>query len=254
MSARPAFVFDVNRCVGCRACEMACVIANRLPLGNLPGRGSWREVRTFNELRVPGVELLHLSLACNHCAEAPCMSQCPARAYSRDPETQAVLLDQDACIGCRYCSWVCPYDAPRFDETRGVMTKCTFCNDRLHDGGQPACTLSCPTGALDFALLEAPELVQDVVGFLEAGTEPAVRIVGLDHKHRLPETHLPQALPPWRVLWETVVPHITLRHEWTLAVFTLLLAVLTGLMAGAVAGCVSLDWRIFLAVGAGGTA
>jgi Fe-S-cluster-containing dehydrogenase component len=118
MNARPSFILDVNKCTGCHACAMACQIANHLPAAQ-----PWREVRTFNELHVPGVELMHLSLACNHCADAPCMEQCPARAYGRDEKTGAVLIDTDLCLGCGYCAWVCPYGAPRFDEIRGVMTK-----------------------------------------------------------------------------------------------------------------------------------
>lgn len=251
-SLKPAFVFDVNRCVGCRACEMACVNANHLPLRDLPASGSWREVRTFNELKVSGVEVLHLSLACNHCAEAPCLEQCPARAYSRDAETGAVLIDQDRCLGCRYCAWVCPYDAPRFNEALGVMTKCTFCVDRQHEGGQPACTLSCPTGALTFALRSPDQLTQQVVGFAQADTRPAVDIVGLFENRRIPDTHLPPSLPPWRVLWNKINPQITFRHEWALAVFTLLLAVLTGLLAGHLAGRLTLSWPLFLATGAAG--
>ena len=87
----------------------------------LESRGPWRQVRTFNELHVPGVELLHLSLACNHCAEPGCAAACPTLAYRRDAETGAVLLDQDRCIGCRYCTWACPYGAPRVDEALGVV-------------------------------------------------------------------------------------------------------------------------------------
>ncbi len=93
MTTRPAFVVDVNQCTGCHACEMACQIANHLP----PDR-QWREVRTFNELHVPGVELLHLSLACNHCHDAPCMKQCPALAYQRDERTGAVLCSPGATL------------------------------------------------------------------------------------------------------------------------------------------------------------
>ncbi len=246
---KPAFVFDVNRCVGCRACEMACVNVNQLPLRDLPASGSWREVRTFNELQVPGVEKLHLSMACNHCEDAPCMAQCPARAYSRDASTGAVLIDPDRCLGCRYCAWVCPYDAPRFNEALGIMTKCTFCADRQHEGLEPSCTLSCPTGALKFERRDIGTLSQEVVGFAQASTRPAVAIVGLDPERRLPRTHIPEATPPWQVLWQRIIPRVTFHHEWPLAVFTWLLAVMTGLLAGAISGQVALDWRLFLAAG-----
>nr|MEE4269922.1 4Fe-4S dicluster domain-containing protein [Candidatus Krumholzibacteria bacterium] len=246
---KPAFVFDVNRCVGCRACEMACVHVNQLNIGDLPASGSWREVRTFNELLVPGVEKLHLSMACNHCEDAPCMAQCPARAYSRDEATGAVLIDPDRCLGCRYCAWVCPYDAPRFNEALGVMTKCTFCVDRQHEGLEPSCTLSCPTGALKFERRDIGTLSQEVAGFAQASTRPAVAIMGLEPARRLPRTHVPGVTPPWQVLWQRIIPRVTFRHEWPLALFTWLLAVMTGLLAGAISGRVTLDWRLFLAAG-----
>jgi len=244
MNTRHAFVGDVNKCTGCHACEMACQIANHLPADR-----QWREVRTFNELQVPGIELVHLSMACNHCHEAPCMQQCPALAYRRDERTGAVLIDAAACMGCGYCAWVCPYGAPRLDEQAGVMTKCTMCHDKLLTGGRPACVTSCPTGALDWQELTPPELTQDVPGFVQAGTDPSIRIVGVHPERRVPQMTTPPALPPWRRLRERIVPHITLTHEWTLAVFTLLAGVLLGTFAASQWGGPAPDWRFFLGVG-----
>lgn len=240
MTARSAFVVDVNRCTGCHACAMACQIANHLP----PDR-QWREVRTFNELHVPGVEMLHLSLACNHCHDAPCSAQCPALAYRRDDRTGAVLIDADACLGCGYCAWACPYGAPRMDEKLGVMTKCTFCHEKLLDGGRPACVAGCPTGALAWRELAAEELTQDGPGFVQAGTDPSIRVEGVRAERRVPVMTAPAALPPWRRLRERLMPSITLAHEWPLAVFTLLSAVLVGTLAAAQWGGLRADWRLF---------
>lgn len=249
MSTRPAFVVDVNKCTGCDACSMACQIANGLPAGR-----QWREVRTFNELHVPDVELLHLSMACNHCHDAPCLAQCPARAYSRDPRTDAVLIDADACLGCRYCAWACPYGAPRFDEKNGVMTKCTFCHDKLLDGGRPACVTSCPTGALDWRQLTDADLTQDLPGFRQAHTDPSLQVVGLHPERRVPQQTAPPVLPPWQRLWDRLTPHITLAHEWPLAGFTLLTAVLVGAFAAAQRGGPRPDGWIFAGAGLAGMA
>jgi len=134
-AAPPAFVHDLATCVGCHACVVACASEN----ATAPG-GFWRQVVTFNEDRHPALPVFHLSLACNHCLDAPCERHCPALAIVRDTRTDAALIDADRCFGCRYCSWVCPYDAPRFDAGSGVMGKCTLCNDRLRKGGTPACT------------------------------------------------------------------------------------------------------------------
>ena len=247
MSARPSFIVDVNKCTGCHACAMACQITN-----DLPTTQPWREVRTFNELHVPGVELLHLSLACNHCAEAPCMEQCPARAYHRDEKTGAVLIEADSCIGCRYCAWVCPYGAPRFDEERGVMTKCTFCVEKQHEGGEPACVTSCPTGALTWGELTDQEHAQDVPGFAQAGIGPAIRIEPLRSKRLVPEMTHPPAMPPWRRLRDRITPYITLAHEWTLALFTMVVPILVGVFTAWRLGGAEPDWRIYLGTGAAG--
>jgi Fe-S-cluster-containing dehydrogenase component/DMSO reductase anchor subunit len=166
------FRLDTNLCTGCGACAVACAIENDLTWGT-----SWRWIETFNPRHVPGLPSYHLSLACNHCANAPCMRHCPSLAYSRDDVTGAVLLDPDKCIGCRYCTWACPYDAPRFDVQAGVVSKCTFCHHRQLEGLAPACVQQCPTGALTFGDLETSDGAASVPGFPETEARPSVRFV-----------------------------------------------------------------------------
>ena len=103
MNGQKAFVFDVNKCTGCAACQIACSIENRVDAGI-----SWRSVHTFNPRHVPGVPSFHHSIACNHCVDPPCMKHCPALAYSKDPSTGAVTINADSCIGCKLCEWHCP--------------------------------------------------------------------------------------------------------------------------------------------------
>ena len=113
-----AFSLDLNRCTGCGACVIACTTENsrRQTL-------NWREVYTFNEIHLPGVPLFNFSLGCNHCASPACVRACPALAVTKDPHTGAVIINPEHCLGCKYCTWACPYDAPRFNAASGVTEK-----------------------------------------------------------------------------------------------------------------------------------
>lgn len=223
---RPAFVFAPDRCTGCEACRVACGIEN----GDGRDNG-WRQVTTFNPARHPALPTRHLSLACNHCEEPSCALGCPANAYRRDEATGAMLIDEARCIGCRYCSWVCPYDAPRFDEARGVMTKCTFCAHRLASGRDPACTVSCPTGALALGTAEDRAEEPALEGLGVFGLGPALRVVkprrdappdGVDEEDA--DEPLPFPRLPAR--------KITLASERGLWLFTLVFPALAGWFAG----------------------
>jgi Fe-S-cluster-containing dehydrogenase component len=226
-AAPPAFVHDLATCVGCHACVVACAAEN----GTTPG-GSWRQVVTFNEARLPGRPVYHVSIACNHCLDAPCERHCPARAIARDARTGAVLVDDSRCMGCRYCAWVCPYDAPRFDATRGVMGKCTLCHDRLVEGAGPACTRACPTGALKLATLETGG-GDRVPGFPDEGVRPAVRVEPLRWRVRTTvgggaggtSSSEPAERPARR-------NRISFASDWSLFVFTSVFVLLVAWVAG----------------------
>ncbi|MCK5379202.1 MAG: 4Fe-4S ferredoxin, partial [Acidobacteria bacterium] len=88
MADRMGFTLDLNRCTGCRACELACSTENDLGFGR-----SWRRIETFNAERDPRAPHHHLSIACNHCENAPCVAACPARAIVRDGSTGVVTLN-----------------------------------------------------------------------------------------------------------------------------------------------------------------
>jgi DMSO reductase anchor subunit/ferredoxin len=169
------------------------------------------------------------------------MHACPALAYTLDGRTGAVILDEDKCIGCKYCSWACPYDAPVFDDGRGVMRKCTFCNHRLADGLKPACAALCPTGALDFADILEDEIANDIDGFPASGLGPHIDIVPLRKGRSLPVMTAPQVAEPVPPPDTTSPSDITLRSEWSLAVFTLSAASLVAAFAGRVLESIALD-------------
>ena len=150
-----AFYFDSSTCSGCKACQAACKDKHHLPAGlawrrvyEVTGGGWTRSGAAW----INDVFAYNLSIACNHCAQPICTEVCPTRAMHKRADG-IVVVDEDKCMGCRYCSWACPYDAPQYDEARGLMTKCDFCVDNLEQGLPPACVAACPLRALDFGEL-----------------------------------------------------------------------------------------------------
>lgn len=221
------FTFDVNRCTGCEACRIACSIENRLDPGI-----DWRRIHSFNSRHHPGVTAVHNSMACNHCLEPACMEHCPALAYSKDPATGAVTLDEAKCIGCKYCSWACPYDAPQFNSRSGLMEKCTFCSHRLADAAEPACVALCPTGALGFEDHDENAPESTIPGFTPTEIGPAIRFV--EHRSARPPTMSVSASPGAQVdgPGRRAGSRIGLRSEWTLLCFTFVAALLVAWVAG----------------------
>lgn len=142
------FYFDVNMCIGCRTCQVACKDRNRLDVGIL-----FRKVRSYETNVYPDATMYHYSGACNHCEEAKCVKGCPTGAmhFTADGTVQH---DRSKCVGCKYCIWNCPYSVPQFIEETGVVGKCDSCKD-LRDAGQnPACVDSCIMRCLDFGEID----------------------------------------------------------------------------------------------------
>ena len=140
-----AFYLDVDRCTGCFACAVACMDQNDLEIG--PEPTAWRQVFAVETGAGSEARIRYVSLACMHCADAPCLIACPAGALQRDSGTGAVVVASELCIGCHSCSIACPFGVPRFGRD-GVMQKCDLCSARLEHGLEPACVRVCPTKAL----------------------------------------------------------------------------------------------------------
>lgn len=126
----------------------------------------------------PAIRKINFSMACNHCSDPVCLNGCPSKAYYKDPHTGSVVSDSHKCIGCRYCNWNCPYDAPKFNKKIRVIEKCHFCNHRLSKGLEPACATACPTGALGFGEIPEGFTAGSYSWLPEKGLDPALMLLG----------------------------------------------------------------------------
>lgn len=197
-------VIDLNRCIGCQTCAMACKCAN-----NLPNDTWWNRVLTDGgkhldtaRLENGGLVMNYLPVACQHCENPACVKVCPVGATYKDPETGVVRQDYDKCIGCRMCMSACPYtgvrsfnwEEPKYaidhpvgdadvpTHQKHTVEKCTLCYQRIARNEAPACMVLCPArarfwGDLDDPDSEVSQLVRDreYKQLLEdRGTKPSV--------------------------------------------------------------------------------
>jgi sulfite dehydrogenase (quinone) subunit SoeB len=192
-------VIDLDTCVGCHACAVNCkewnASGHSAPLTDLEpyardNSGVWfNRIHSFEVGDGADGRTVHFPKSCLHCEEPACVEVCPTGASFKRSEDGIVLVDEDLCIGCKLCSWACPYGAREFDEDVGVMKKCTLCIDRIYnenlaeDERVPACVSTCPASARHFGDLGDPtsdvsKLVADRGGYglmPELGYKPVNR-------------------------------------------------------------------------------
>ena len=143
---------DPVRCMGCKACEIACAVEHSVSK-DLFG-AVFEKPLPKPRIRVVTIDnLLYAPMRCQHCKDAPCMNVCPTKALHRSPEG-FVILDPNKCIGCLMCVLACPFGHPRYNPDTKTIVKCDFCIDRIRAGKLPACVEACPTGALRYGRLE----------------------------------------------------------------------------------------------------
>lgn len=162
-------LYDGTRCIGCRACSVACKSWNKNPAeieektsveGGIEGKAVVSD-KTFTFMRFREIgegddfKWAFAKIQCMHCLKPGCETACIVGALHRSKHTGAVTYDTRKCIGCRYCMVACPFGIPTYQWEKRMpwIRKCTFCADRLNEaenGMAPACVTACPTRALQF--------------------------------------------------------------------------------------------------------
>lgn len=195
---RYGMVIDLLRCIGCNSCTFACKAEHGTPPGIQYNRVKKYEIGTY-----PVAKMKFLPMSCMHCQDPACLKVCPTGAtYKRDDGL--VLIDDEKCIGCRYCVVSCPYNSRQFlqridhyyssseatpyekckqpEFAKGTAVKCDFCAERLAQNRLPACVETCPAEARTFGNLGDPEseVSRLIIGYggsvlhEEIGTGPSV--------------------------------------------------------------------------------
>jgi formate dehydrogenase iron-sulfur subunit len=161
-SLEVAKLIDVSKCIGCKACQVACMEWNdvRDDVGITNGTynnpidltdRSWTVMRFYEEeLPDRGLQWLIVKDGCLHCADPGCLRACPAPGALVQYANGIVDFQQENCIGCGYCQAGCPFNIPRYSLKDQKAYKCTLCSDRVAVGLEPACIKACPTQALSF--------------------------------------------------------------------------------------------------------
>lgn len=169
------FYLNMKTCIGCKTCQIVCKDKNNLEVGTL-----FRQVHEVEGGSFPKPWAYTFSLSCNHCAEPKCVANCPTGALQKRADG-IVTHDKATCIGCKLCTWSCPYGAPKYIEKQGKAGKCNFCADLIDKGENPACVDACVMRALEFGELEELRkkygTVADIKGIPDSGiTKPSLVI------------------------------------------------------------------------------
>jgi len=160
-----AKLIDVSRCIGCKACQSACMEWNDLR-GNVGVNDgfytnpsdlddqTWTLMRFYEDQIAGSLQWLILKDGCLHCADPGCLKSCPSPGAIVQYSNGVVDFHQEQCIGCGYCISGCPFNVPRLRREDNKAYKCTLCSDRISVGLEPACVKTCPTGAIHFGSKE----------------------------------------------------------------------------------------------------
>jgi formate dehydrogenase iron-sulfur subunit len=231
-----AKLIDISKCIGCKACQSACMEWNDLrdTVGDTSGvydnprdltDESWTVMRFFEVEPNGKLEWLIRKDGCMHCADPGCLKACPSPGAIVQYSNGIVDFHQENCIGCGYCVTGCPFNIPRISKKDSKAYKCTLCSDRVSVGLEPACVKTCPTGAIVFGskedmIVHADERVADLKerGYESAGLYDPAGVGGthvmyvLQHADRPELYNLPRdpRISPLVSLWKGVGKPIAL--------------------------------------------
>jgi formate dehydrogenase iron-sulfur subunit len=237
-----AKLIDVSSCIGCKACQVACMQWNDLrdTVGNNIGvydnpadlsAQSWTVMR-FSEVETKSIneemklEWLIRKDGCMHCEDPGCLKACPAPGAIVKYTNGIVDFIEENCIGCGNCITGCPFDVPRLSQKDNKAYKCTLCSDRVNVGLEPACVKACPTGAIQFGSKEdmlhyGAVRVADLKdrGYAQAGVYDPQGVGGTHVMYVLQHADKPEiyhglpadpTISPWVSLWKGVAKPIGL--------------------------------------------
>jgi formate dehydrogenase iron-sulfur subunit len=241
-------LIDVSRCIGCKACQAACMEWNDLreEVGFNHGSytnpadlsdQSWTLMRFYEEQIEGSLQWLILKDGCLHCSEPGCLKACPSPGAIIQYSNGIVDFQQEYCIGCGYCSTGCPFNIPRYSKKDQKAYKCTLCSDRVAVGLEPACIKTCPTQALSFGskedmLAQAEHRLLDLHerGFTKAAVYDPAGVGGTHVVFVLPHGDRPEAYGLPRA--PRVSQAVELWRGWvakSLGVFTMFAVMVAGI-------------------------
>jgi formate dehydrogenase beta subunit len=212
-------LYDTTRCIGCKACVVACKQANEMPPDvDGYGGGLYDAPEGLNEftknviaLYREGEELSFVKKQCMHCIDPACVGACMLGAMHKG-KFGVVSYDVSKCVGCRYCEAACPFNVPKFEWSKKApkIVKCELCRHRLAEGKEPACTEVCPRGAVIFG--RYTDLLEDARSRLAQHPDKYVpKIYGereLGGTQVLYLSHVPFEKLGFRFQGEEGVPHV----------------------------------------------
>jgi len=139
-------MINIERCLACKSCEIACALAHSK--SGLLEEALTESPRPQRRVTVEAVGEFGVPMQCRHCEDAPCIAVCPTAAIHRHQADGPVVIEQERCIGCKFCLMVCPFGVIDVSSDGKVMVKCDLCIERTRVGQEPACVEACPTHAL----------------------------------------------------------------------------------------------------------